>query len=62
MVTATLGCISPLVTQPEAESTQKVYIDLQSAIFDAIEGECFERETLERRYAVGGEAPGTTAP
>ncbi len=45
----------------EGEGTQKLFSELQGAIFSAVEGPCFERSALEQRYAADSEAPGLTA-
>ncbi len=42
------------------EDTQQLFSELQEAVFSAIEGECFDRVALERRYAEGVEPAGMT--
>jgi RNA polymerase sigma factor (sigma-70 family) len=60
-----LRCIVPN-TRPSVsfsmreEDTQQLFVELQEAIFSATEGNCFNPEVLEQRYASASEPTGMT--
>ncbi len=60
-----IRCISAKIRPPVSFSskggnTQRLFSELQDAIFSAREGECFESVAIESRYAVGSEAASLT--
>lgn len=44
-----------------SEGTQRLFDELQSIIFAAVEGECFDPTAIEQRYAPKSESPNLTA-
>ncbi len=46
----------------EGEGSQKIFSELQEAIFSATEGQCFAPSALKERYAPENQLPGFTAP
>jgi len=60
-----LRSISPSTKPPmsfsmKGEDTQQLFLELQEAIFSAVEGECFDPAALEQRYASESEPSGMT--
>lgn len=51
---------APISFPREEEGTQKVFSELQEAIFSAAEGECLDPKVLEERYKADGEREGWT--
>jgi RNA polymerase sigma factor (sigma-70 family) len=51
---------APVSFPREEEGTEKVFAELQEAIFNAPEGECLDPKVLEERYAADGAHAGLT--